>query len=83
MRGTAAAMKLLAVMVLPFGQEHESMLSGRPPQGGVVTEVGVNVEPSLLWKIGICAQFDTCIEPALALVRLDSLAAGWNVVPAR
>ena len=27
--------------------------------------------------------FDTCIEPALALVRLHSLAAGWDVVPAR
>ena len=27
--------------------------------------------------------FDTCIEPALALVRLNSLAAGWDVVPER
>ena len=47
MRGTAAAMKLLAVMVLPLGQVQESMLRGRPSQGGELTEVGVKVEPSL------------------------------------
>ena len=47
MRGTAAAMKLLAVMVLPLGQLHESMLRGLPSQGGELTEVGVKVEPSL------------------------------------
>ena len=47
MRGTAAAMKLLAVMVFPLGQLHESMLRGLPSQGGELTEVGEKVEPSL------------------------------------
>ena len=50
MRGTAAAMKLLAVMVLPLGQVQESMLRGLPSQGGELTEVGVKVEPSLEWE---------------------------------
>ena len=49
MRGTAAAMRLFAVMVWPLGQVHESKLRGLPPHGGDagVTLVGVNVEPSL------------------------------------
>ena len=50
MRGTAAAMKLLAVMVLPLGQVQESMLRGLPSQGGELTDVGVKVEPSLEWE---------------------------------
>ena len=49
MRGTAAAMRLFAVMVWPLGQVHESKLRGLPPHGGDagVTLVGVNMEPSL------------------------------------
>jgi hypothetical protein len=47
MRGTAAAMKVLAVMVSPLGQVHEAMLKGRPPQGGADTEPGVKEDPSL------------------------------------
>ena len=49
MRGTAAAMRLFAVMVWPLGQVHKSKLRGLPPHGGDagVTLDGVNVEPSL------------------------------------
>ena len=48
MSGTAAEMKLLAVMVLPLGQEQDLMLRGRPPQGGEDRPEGEKEEPSLV-----------------------------------
>ena len=55
-------MKLLAVMVLPFGQLHESMLRGLPSHGGELTEFGVKVEPSLGREVNHCKSLRSSVQ---------------------